>query len=151
MINTKKNREILINNGLRVTPQRIAVLSAVMTMNNHPTAECIIEFIQKNHPNIAIGTVYKILETLVNKKIIRKVKTDKDIMRYDAIKKNHHHLYCAESDIIEDYFDEQLDSLLEDYFTKKNIPNFKIADINLQIIGRFMNKKNNAAGKVKHD
>jgi Fur family peroxide stress response transcriptional regulator len=150
MINIKNIREILTTNGLRVTPQRIAVLGAVMTMNNHPTADHIIEYIQKNHPNIAVGTVYKILETFVNKKIIRKVKTDKDIMRYDAIKDNHHHLYCTESELIEDYFDDKLDNLLEDYFAKKNIPNFKIKDINLQIIGKFVNQNKKAARKAKH-
>ncbi len=30
-------------------------------------ADQIIEFIQKNHPNIAIGTVYKTLEILLIK------------------------------------------------------------------------------------
>ncbi len=139
MINTKGIRQTLILNGLKVTPQRIAVLGAVMKLNNHPTADHVIEFIQKNHPNIAIGTVYKILETLVDKRIIKKVKTDKDIMRYDAIMDKHHHLYCAESDRIEDYFDDQLDKLLEDYFAKRNIPDFQIDDIKLQIIGRFKN------------
>jgi len=137
MINVKNIRKILMVNGLKITPQRITVLEAVMKMNNHPTADHIIEYIQKNHPNIAIGTVYKILETFVDKKLIKKVKTDKDIMRYDAVMDKHHHLYCAESDKIEDYFDEKLDKLLEDYFTKKNIPDFQIDDIKLQIIGKF--------------
>jgi Fur family peroxide stress response transcriptional regulator len=118
MINTTNIREILMTSGLKVTPQRIEVLEAIMNLNNHPTADNIIDYIQKNHPNIAIGTVYNILEILVEKRIIRKVKTDRDIMRYDAITDNHHHLYCEESDKIEDYFDEDLDNLLEDYFAK---------------------------------
>jgi hypothetical protein len=32
--------------------------------------------------------------------------------------------------------------MLEDYFKKKRIPNFKVKDIKLQIIGSFNNKKN---------
>ena len=128
-----------MTNGLKVTPQRIAVLEVVIKLNNHPTAEQVIEFIQKNHPNIAIGTVYKILETLVEKRIIKKVKTDKDIMRYDAITENHHHLYFTDTDKIEDYFDDKLDNMLENYFAKKKIPNFQIDDIKLQIIGKLKN------------
>ena len=139
MINTKNTRDILMTNGLKVTPQRIAVLEAVIRLNNHPTAEQVIEFIQKNHPNIAIGTVYKILETLVEKRIIKKVKTDKDIMRYDAVAENHHHLYFTDTDKIEDYFDDKLDNMLENYFAKKKIPNFQIDDIKLQIIGKLKN------------
>ena len=141
MINRKNSREILMVNGLKVTPQRIAVLEAVIKLNNHPTADQVIEFIKKNNPNIAIGTVYKILETLIDKKIIKKVKTDKDIMRYDAMLDNHHHLYCSESDKIEDYFDDKLNKMLENHFAKKRIPNFQIDDIKLQIIGKFKNQE----------
>jgi Fur family peroxide stress response transcriptional regulator len=39
--------------GLKITPQCIAVLEAVMQLRNHPTAENVIEFIKTNHPNIA--------------------------------------------------------------------------------------------------
>lgn len=130
-------RDILVRNGLKVTPQRLAVVDAVTRLRSHPTADNIIDFIQKNHPNIAIGTVYKILEIFVEKGIIRKVKTDKDFMRYDAITENHHHIYYSDSDKIEDYFDNELNKILIEYFNKKRIPNFKIEDIKLQIIGKY--------------
>ncbi len=123
--------------GLKVTPQRIAVFDAVLNLNNHPTAENVIDFIKLNHPNIATGTVYKTLETLVNCGIIKRVKTDADIMRYDAITERHHHLYCAESDRIEDFVDPKLDEMLEKYLKGKSIPNFQIEDIKLQIVGKF--------------
>ena len=125
--------------GLKITPQRIAILDAIAQLKNHPTADSIIEFIRVNHPNIATGTVYKVLETLVENQLIRKVKTEKDIMRYDAILEKHHHLYCSESDRIEDYFDPELNTLLEKYFEKKGIAHFKIEDIKLQIVGTFLN------------
>ncbi len=125
--------------GLKVTPQRIAILEAIIKLNNHPTAENIIEYIRKNHPNIATATVYKVLDALVSNGLIKKVKTEKDIMRYDAIMENHHHLYCSESDRIEDYSDVELNEMLEMYFREKGIPDFKIEDIKLQIIGKFIN------------
>ena len=131
----------LIEKGLKVTPQRIAILSAIQKLNNHPTAENIIDFIRKNHPNIATATVYKVLDALTVNELIRKVNTERDIMRYDALMENHHHLYCSESDRIEDYIDEELNKLLETFFEKKEIPGFKIEDIKLQIIGKFI--KNN--------
>jgi Fur family peroxide stress response transcriptional regulator len=131
----------LVEKRLKVTPQRIAVLEAIVSMNNHPTAENIIEYIRKNHPNIAIATVYKVLDALVKKELIRKVKTEKDVMRYDAIMDSHHHLYCSESDRIEDYRDNELNNILERYFEKKGIPDFEIEDIKLQIIGKFINAK----------
>jgi Fur family peroxide stress response transcriptional regulator len=134
-------RNKLVDKGLKVTPQRMAILEAIEKLNNHPTAENIIEFIRKNHPNISTATVYKVLDALVDNVLIKKVKTDRDIMRYEAIIENHHHLYCAESDRIEDYFDNDLNELIGDYFIRKNIPDFEINDIKLQIIGRFKSGK----------
>jgi Fur family transcriptional regulator, peroxide stress response regulator len=131
---------ILSENKLKITPQRIVVLEAINKLMNHPTAENIIEFIKTNHPNIATGTVYKALETFVNHGIINKVKTDNDVMRYDAIVAKHHHLYCSESDRIEDFYDNELNELLDNYLNKMKIPNFKIEDIKLQIVGKFMDK-----------
>jgi len=94
----------------------------------------------KNHPNIAVGTIYRTLETFVEKGVVKKVKTEKDIMRYDAILERHHHLYCEDTEHIEDFFDEKLNDMREEYFMKKIIPNFRVKDIKLQIIGTFKNK-----------
>ncbi|MGD2034260.1 MAG: transcriptional repressor [Bacteroidales bacterium] len=132
-------RKKLSEKGLKVTPQRISILEAVYNLKNHPTTENIIHYIRESHPNIATGTVYKVLETLVEYQLIRKVKTDKDIMRYDGVAEKHHHLYCSECDVIEDYFDEELDELLKNYFNKKQLTGFKIEDIILQIKGTFIN------------
>ncbi len=128
----------LSTKGLKITPQRIAILEAIMELHSHPTAENIFEYIRKTHPNIATATVYKVLDALTENGLIKKVKTERDVMRYDAITETHHHLYCSETDRIEDYFDTELNEIIEDYFTKKKIPDFKIEDVKLQIIGKFI-------------
>jgi Fur family peroxide stress response transcriptional regulator len=135
-------REKLQEKGLKVTPQRVAVYEAIVKLNNHPTAENVIEYVKSNHPNISVGTVYKVLDSLVENELLKKVKTEKDIMRYDAVLSNHHHLYCAETDRIEDYEDDKLNKLITDYFKKNKIRNFKIQEIKLQITGKFNNNFN---------
>jgi Fur family peroxide stress response transcriptional regulator len=131
------SREKLQEKGMKVTPQRVAIYEAIVTLNNHPTAEIVIDYIKANHPNISVGTVYKVLDSLVENELLKKVKTEKDIMRYDAVLSNHHHLYCAETDSIEDYEDEKLNHLISEYFTKNKIKNFKVQEIKLQITGQF--------------
>ncbi len=131
-------RDKLIGKGLKVTPQRTAILEAIIQLNNHPTADNIIDFIRNYHPNIATATVYKVLDALIANELIRKVKTEKDVMRYDAVMERHHHLYCSESDRIEDFVDNELNEIVEKYFKKKKIPYFEIEDIKLQIIGKFL-------------
>lgn len=132
-------REQLSQKGLKITPQRLAIYEAVVKLKNHPTADNIIEYIKKNHPNISVGTVYKVLDSLVGNELLRKVKNEKDVMRYDAILHQHHHLYCSETDRIEDFEDRELDHLIKNYFAGKKIKGFKIKDITLQISGEFKN------------
>lgn len=127
----------LSEKGLKVTPQRIAVLEAINRSDNHPTADDIIGFISKHHPSIGKGTVYRVLDTLTGNGIIGKVKTDSGVMRYDPVMSRHHHLYCTDSERIEDYSDEELNKVLDAYFKKKKIKGFIIDDLKLQLIGRF--------------
>ena len=136
--------KILAENGLKVTPQRTAVLEVVMNLHNHPTTEDIAQYLRLSFPHIPIGTVYNILETFVEKGIVSKVKTDGEVMRYDPVQEKHHHIYCVDSERIEDYFDDELNKILADYFRKKKIPDFTIEDFKLQIVGKFKpkNKKN---------
>lgn len=136
----KEIKKILTDHRLKATPQRIEIYQALTELHNHPTADDIIEYISRSHPSISPGTVYKTLETFMKKNLIRRVKTDQGILRYDAILKPHHHLYCAESDRIEDYYNDRLNKLLEGYFSKNKIPNFNIENIRLHISGRFRRK-----------
>lgn len=134
---------LLKDKGLKVTPQRLAVLDALHHLRNHPTTDLVIEYVRKSYPNIASGTVYKVLDTLVDNQLISRVKTEKDIMRYETRTEKHHHLYCGESDRIEDYMDHDLDQILKSYFRKKEIPGFRVEEIRLQIKGKFSRKKDN--------
>ena len=136
-LSSEQIKQKLKDAGLRVTPQRHAILEAVYTLGNHPSAEQVIDYIRVRYPGIATGTVYNVLDVMVESGLVKRVKTDKDAMRYDAIMNRHHHIYCAESDRIEDYFDEELDELLQAYFRKKKLQDFKIEDIILQIKGSF--------------
>lgn len=136
-ISISQIKDKLVDKGLKVTPQRIAILEALYTLNNHPTAEMIRDYIKDTNPGIASATVYKVLDALVENQLIKRVKTEKDTMRYDGSMENHHHLYCSESEEIKDYMNEELDQLLATYFKENAIDDFKIKEIKLQIHGEF--------------
>ena len=136
-MNEIKNK--LIDKGLKITPQRLAILEAIYNLS-HPTADDIIRYIRRKHSNIAVGTVYKVLEKFVDRGLVKKITTDKDVIRYDGFVAPHHHLHSSESVLIKDYVDEELDAMLKAYFKKKKINDFDIEEISLQIKGKF-NKK----------
>lgn len=133
--------DLLKNNGIKVTPQRISILSAVHSIHNHPTAQEIMVFVHKTDPNISPGTVYKTLDTFVEKNVISTVRTSDDTVRYDWIVENHHHIYTEENKEIIDYENDELDNLLEDFFSRNKIPNYEIESIKVHINGKKLKNK----------
>lgn len=127
--------------GLKITPQRVAVMQTLCKLRMHPTAEELFAEVSKTIPGLSPTTIYNTLDTFVEKGLIKRVKTDADVMRYDAITEHHHHLYCAVSDRMEDYFDTELDEMLSAYFERKQISGFKVSDIRLQLMGDFNERK----------
>ncbi|HCI56113.1 MAG TPA: transcriptional repressor [Bacteroidales bacterium] len=138
---------ILLNHNLKVTPQRIAILEVLMDMKSHPTAEEIYELLNKNHPNISMTTVYNTLRIFVQKGIIKKVFTGDDKIRYDSGQMKHHHIYYTDSEKIEDFFDDELDKMLKNYFSEKKIPGIIINDMSLQISGKSTIETSNKTKK----
>jgi len=138
-MNTEILKIILRDKGLKATTKRLSILEAIIKLNSHPTAEEIIKYIRNQNRNIATATVYKALDILVTRKVIIKVETGKKTIRYDAVPEPHHHLYSAESNMIKDYENEEINMILEKYFEKNKIRDFDIEEIKLQIIGKFRN------------
>ena len=132
---------ILKEHGLKNTPQRYCILQAVFEIGGHPTVEDITLEIHQSYPNISLGTVYNVLNMFVEKDILNRVKTDNDVMRFEVAKNNHHHLYSYLDSRIEDYYNEELDGILKDYFREHEIANFDIKEIKLQIVGKFRKNK----------
>ncbi len=135
-----KIRERIKQKGLRVTPQRVAVLDALLQNRTHPDADTLVRIVREQHPNIAVGTIYHILENFVQKGIVKKVYTNRNVVRYDAILEPHIHLFAENENRIEDFRDEELMGIIQEYLQKKNIRNFHVKDIDIQLIGEFRPK-----------
>jgi len=78
----------------RNTIQKELVLSAVMRMHRHVTADEIYEFIKIEHPAIGKGTVYRNLRILTEENKIRKVEIPNGSDRFDFNLKRHYHFRC---------------------------------------------------------
>lgn len=86
---------ILRRNGLRITPQRIAVLDYIMSTTTHPTAENIFAELIKVHPSLSLATVYKTLDTLKNEGVIQGYNLGEESKRYDGNIAPHAHFKCT--------------------------------------------------------
>jgi len=135
-MSNRTTQERLREYGLKVTPQRKVILEVISGMRNHPTAEMIMRQVEQVEPDISAGTVYKTLDLFAEKGLILRIKTDRDIMRYDPFINRHHHLYLDGTDKIVDFEDEELNRLLEEYFRKKRIPGMVVEDYRVEIKAR---------------
>jgi Fur family ferric uptake transcriptional regulator len=85
---------LLRQNGLQVTAQRLAVLKAVSS-RPHGTADDVEELVRAQIGAVSRQAVYDALGVLTEKGLIRRIQPARSSARYeDRVDDNHHHLVC---------------------------------------------------------
>lgn len=89
--------------GVRITRQRVAILSALANSSDHPSAEEILERSRKQDSSVSLATVYRTLSILVERGTILRNEFDGTGARFELANKPHHdHLIDIETgDVIE--------------------------------------------------
>jgi Fur family transcriptional regulator, stress-responsive regulator len=86
--------ELLRRRGLRVTPQRLAVLRAVSDAP-HVTADSVAGAVRDEIGSISVQAVYDALAALTEKGLLRRIQPAGSPARYEnRVGDNHHHLIC---------------------------------------------------------
>jgi Fur family peroxide stress response transcriptional regulator len=99
--------------GLAVTPQRLAIIRALLASADHPRADLIYARVRKQHPHISLATVHRTLETLCEAGEARKVTMLHHSARYDGNVEPHHHIVCVRCRRIRDIEVPELGRLLQ--------------------------------------
>jgi len=82
------------NIGLKLTPQRLAILGYLDGNKEHPSAEDIYRAVSRRFPTMSFATVYNTIETLRQRGMLLELTIDPDKKRFDPNIKPHHHLIC---------------------------------------------------------
>jgi len=89
--------------GLRVTPQRLALLHALRAApHGHATAEALQAAARAAGVAIPLPTVYAVLGDLVAAGLAREVRGESGPIRFDANVARHHHLACRRCGLLVD-------------------------------------------------
>jgi Fur family peroxide stress response transcriptional regulator len=83
--------------GLKLTPQRIAIVRLFATDESHPTAQDLFEKLRAEFPTMSLATVYNTLETLAHTGLAGLVRIPGkrgDAARFDPNTSAHHHAVC---------------------------------------------------------
>ena len=98
-------------NGLRVTPQRVAIYEELLRARTHPTAEQVHAKVKKRFSTISLNTVNQTLLTFTQVGIADIAESFGGPRRYDASIKMHHHVHCLKCGAILDFYDDNFDQL----------------------------------------
>lgn len=129
-------RERLLESGLKATHQRIVVYEALVALHGkHPMAEEVYQLLKPANPSISLGTVYKTLDTFAEVHLVRKVSSEEGGKRFDANTTAHSHIYCSNTKEIIDFEDAELDMLLQEFMRTRQIENFEIRGLTVQLTG----------------
>src|SRR5215831_20097321 len=83
--------------GLKLTPQRIAIVRLFAGDTSHPTAQDLFERLRPSFPSMSFATVYNTLDTLARAGLAGTVRLPGkrgDAARFDPNTGPHHHAVC---------------------------------------------------------
>ena len=95
---TRENMaELLRSHGINPTHQRIEIAHALLSRQQHLSADQIMAIVNTRHPETSRATVYNTLNLFLEKKLIREVIVDPNKVFYDPNICNHHHFYNVDT------------------------------------------------------
>jgi Fur family transcriptional regulator, peroxide stress response regulator len=89
--------------GLRITPQRQAILEYLLSSDEHPSARGILEAVKRKVHRICLSTVYGTLAELTKYNIIKELEFADMENRYEGNLSQHVNLVCVSCGRISDY------------------------------------------------
>ena len=91
--------------GLKITPQRLAIIDALVENREaHPGATLIYEEARKKARRVSLSTVYATLKEFSENGLIRQLEFDRMENRYDVDISDHVNLICNRCGKILDYY-----------------------------------------------
>lgn len=103
--------DTLRGSGVRITPQRHAVLEYLLNSMIHPTADDIYKALESKFPNMSVATVYNNLRVLRQIGLVRELTYGDSSSRFDYNSSEHYHIICEECGKIEDFHYPVLDEV----------------------------------------
>jgi len=127
-------REFLIHNGMRVTPEREAILEEVFAEHEHFDVEGLIMRLRQKGKRSSRASVYRTLALLVESSLVQEVFYKDGHMHYEHIygHEHHCHLRCLGCNKTIAILDEALADVIEGLGMEYN---FEVISGRLEIFG----------------
>ncbi|SFL69612.1 Fur family transcriptional regulator, peroxide stress response regulator [Paenibacillus sp. 1_12] len=97
--------------GVRMTPQRHAILAFLLNTMTHPTADEIYKALAPRYPSMSVATVYNNLKVYTELGLVREMTYGDHSARFDADMSDHYHALCEECGKLVDFAYKPLNDL----------------------------------------
>lgn len=134
----------LKKSGVRITPQRHAVLEYLLTSMTHPTADEIYKALESKFPNMSVATVYNNLRILGEIGLVRELTYGDDSSRYDSNMDDHYHIMCEQCGLVVDFHYPSLDEIES---LAERVSGFEVNEHRLELYGTCKSCQDNKTTK----
>ncbi|WP_077615406.1 peroxide-responsive transcriptional repressor PerR [Caenibacillus caldisaponilyticus] len=101
----------LRQSGVRITPQRHAILEYLIVSMSHPTADEIYKALESRFPNMSVATVYNNLRVFKKVGLVKELTYGDSSSRFDFATSDHYHIICESCGKIVDFHYPGLDEV----------------------------------------
>ena len=110
-VHLKEALDSLKGTGVRITPQRHAILEYLINSMSHPTADDIYKALEGKFPNMSVATVYNNLRVFREVGLVKELTYGDSSARFDFVTTNHYHVICQDCGKIVDFDYPALDEV----------------------------------------
>ncbi|CAG7646036.1 Fur family transcriptional regulator [Paenibacillus allorhizosphaerae] len=118
--------------GVRMTPQRHAILSYLLGTMSHPTADDIYKALSPRFPSMSVATVYNNLKVFIEAGLVREMTYGDHSSRFDADLSDHYHALCEKCGKLVDFAYTPLDDLEK---AAGELTGFKVKSHRVEVYG----------------
>ncbi|MCL1702801.1 peroxide-responsive transcriptional repressor PerR [Lysinibacillus sp. Bpr_S20] len=124
--------DTLKTTGVRITPQRHAILEYLIQTMAHPTADEIYKALEGKFPNMSVATVYNNLRVFREVGLVKELTFGDASSRFDFVTNDHYHIICECCGKIVDFHYPGLDEI--EHFASQ-VTGFDVHAHRLEIYG----------------
>ncbi|RIW32345.1 transcriptional repressor [Bacillus salacetis] len=131
-VQLKEAIDTLKETGVRITPQRHAILEYLIHSMAHPTADDIYKALEGKFPNMSVATVYNNLRVFREVGLVKELTYGDASSRFDYVTTDHYHVICDECGKIVDFHYPGLDEVEQ---LASHVTGFKVRNHRMEIYG----------------
>ncbi|EPZ52565.1 Fur family transcriptional regulator [Alicyclobacillus acidoterrestris] len=123
--------KLLKDVGLRVTPQREAILNFLIHYEGHATVDDIYQAVHPTFPGLSVSTIYNTMKHFGELGLVKEITFGDAASRFDVNVQPHHHLVCKHCGKLIDFYLPQPPN----FALPPDASGFEVEDYHLEVKG----------------